>query len=279
MDVVSTRKNWVRQESVMTQTNDDDMLSPVSLLQKLKDCGSGGGCGDELDNLDILSLCEGTTDEYDINEDDDYLSDDRKLDKSIDTASSCTKSSSAERDDDSDVVILRNQTNSNRAPSACSLPQESSIRLHTTSSYPIHYSDKSLHGVKSECSSSSSAGSATISNSSRTQLPPRRPFVLHLHNEPFHNVMELPSPSSASLHSGHGQITMQELTTKSSSAPILLKKERKRDDFVGHPIVSISTGWNCTLCSRWFCVAFISENIHFYVMSHLLAAIDLMAVF
>lgn len=231
----------------MTQTTNDDyddMMMPMSPLHKLRDIAAA----DQLDNLDILSLCEGTTDEYDITED-DYLSDDRKLDKSIDTASSCTtKSSSAERDDDSDVVILRNQTNSKRASSACSLPQESSIRLHATStaSYPIHYSDKSLHGVKSECSSSSSsAGSATISNTSRSQLPPRsRPFVLHLHNEPFHNAMELPSPSSASLHSGHGHITihMQELTTKSNSAPILLKKERKRaDDFVNHPIVSIST--------------------------------------
>lgn len=241
VNVSSLRKNWVRQESVMTQTNDDDapilssMSPPLAALHKIKDCGD---C--DLDNLDILSLCEGTTDEYDITED-DYLSDDRKLDKSIDTASSCTtKSSSAERDDDSDVVvILRNQNNSNRAPSACSLPQES-IRLHATS-IPIHYSDKSLHGMhKSEYSSSSSAGSATISNASRMHLPPRRPFALHLHNEPFQNVGELPSPSSASLHSGHGQITMQELTTKSSSAPILLKKERKRDgDFVGHPIVSI----------------------------------------
>lgn len=150
----------------MTQTNDDDLnissMSPPLALHKLKDCA------DDLDNLDILSLCEGTTDEYDITED-DYLSDDRKLDKSIDTASSCTKSSSAERDDDSDVVILRNQSNSNRAPSACSLPQES-IRLHATS-YPIHYSDKSLHGLKSECSSSSSGGSTTISNAlSRAQL-------------------------------------------------------------------------------------------------------------
>lgn len=218
----------------MTQTNDDDIIVPMSPLRKLRDFNA-----DDLDNLDILSLCEGTTDEYDITED-DYLSDDRKLDKSIDTASSCTKSSSAERDDDSDVVILRNQSNSNRASSACSLPQESG-RLHSTS-YPIHYSDKSLHGIKSDGSTSSSAGSATISNSSRSQLPPRRPFVLHLHNEPFHhNALELPSPSSASLHSGHGHITMQELTIKSNSAPILLKKERKRDDFTGHPIVSIST--------------------------------------
>lgn len=221
----------------MTQTTDDD-LNTTSMSPPLLSMHKLTNCADDLDNLDILSLCEGTTDEYDITED-DYLSDDRKLDKSIDTASSCTKSSSAERDDDSDVVILRNQNNSNRAPSACSLPQES-IRLHATS-YPIHYSEKSLHGLKSACSSSSSAGSTTISNASRSQLPPRRPFVLQLHNEPYHNVLELPSPSSASLHSGHGHMTMQELTTKSNSAPILLKKERKRDDFVGHPIVSIST--------------------------------------
>ncbi|XP_055304722.1 uncharacterized protein LOC129569659 isoform X4 [Sitodiplosis mosellana] len=243
--VAVTRKNWVRQESVMTQTNYDDLMlaEPVSPLHKIHhqfDCAAA----DDLDNLDVLSLCEGTTDEYDNITEDDYLSDDRKLDKSIDTASSCTKSSSAERDDDSDVVILRNQSNAtNRASSAYSLPRESVVhhRLHATSSvYPILYSDKSLHGLKSECSSSSSAGSATISNSSRTQLPPRqRPFVLHLHNESayHHNALELPSPSSASLHSGHGHITMQELTTKCNSAPILLKKERKRDnDFVGHPI-------------------------------------------
>ena len=248
-----TRKNWVRQESVMTQTNYDDLMlvEPISPLHKSQhqfNCTAA----DDMDNLDVLSLCEGTTDEYDNFTEDDYLSDDRKLDKSIDTASSCTKSSSAERDYDSDVIILRNQSNAtNRASSAYSLPHDSVVHhlLHANSSaYPIHnYSDKSLHGLKSECSSSSSAGSATISNSSRTQLPPRqRPFVLHLHNESaYHhhnNAMELPSPSSASLHSGHGHITMQELTTKCNSAPILLKKERKRDtDFVGHPIVSIST--------------------------------------
>lgn len=236
----------------MTQTNDDDMPAmspPLAALHKLKDCN------DDLDNLDILSLCEGTTDEYDITED-DYLSDDRKLDKSIDTASSCTKSSSAERDDDSDVVILRHQTHSNRAPSACSLPHES-IRLHATS-IPIHYSDKSLHGIKSEYSSSSSAGSATISNMSRMHLPPsRRPFALHLHHEPYQNVGELPSPSSASLHSGHVHLTMQELTTKSISAPILLKKDRKRDDFVVHPIVSISTVHN--IVNRTMCIKVISH--------------------
>lgn len=227
-DVPPTLKNWKQEES-RTETRDNGIISSTWMSHKVKDCG------DDLDNLDILSLCGGTTDEYDITED-DYLSDDRKLDKSIDTTSSYTKSSSTERDDNSDVVILRNHNISNRAPSACSLPQES-IRLYATSQ-PIHCSDKSLHGVKSEFTSSSSGGKSAISNSSRIHHPQRGPFVLNLRNESYHNVLELPSPSSASLHSGHGNITMQEFIMKSNSAPILLKKDRNRDDFVGKPIVS-----------------------------------------
>lgn len=192
------------------------------------------GCCDELDNLEVLSLCDGTADEYD-NIQDDFLSDDRKLNKNID----CTKSSSAERDDDLDIIALRQYSNQNRASSAFSLPNDS-IRLHTPS-LPIHYSDKSLNGshtTKSESGSSSSGGS--IPPITRLQHPTRRPFALHLNNEPFHNILELPSPSSASLHNGHGNLTMQELTTKSNSAPILLKNERKRDDYIGQPIVSFN---------------------------------------
>lgn len=47
-------------------------------------------------------------------------------------------------------------------------------------------------------------------------------------DESFHNVSDQPFPSTASLHSGHN-IGLQELTTKSNSAPILLKNERKKD--------------------------------------------------
>lgn len=47
-------------------------------------------------------------------------------------------------------------------------------------------------------------------------------------DETFHNVSDQPFPSTASLHSGHN-IDLQELTTKSNSAPILLKNERKKD--------------------------------------------------
>lgn len=233
------QKSWLRQESVCSsQTNHSAATTlPSNMSSHI----------DDPDLLEILSLCDGTAEDYDIN-DDDYLSDDRKLelDKSIDTTSSSyTKSSSAERDDDSDVVVLRNNQN-NRAPSAFSLPQES-IRSQTTL-YPIHYSDKSLnssHTTKSESggsstsSSSSRSSNTTTNNRSVSSLPPRRPFVLHLTNEPYHNIMELPSPSSASLHSGHGNIVMQELTTKSNSAPILLKKEQKRNEFVSQTTVGL----------------------------------------
>lgn len=209
----------------MTQTSPtDDYTSNFELFT---------GCGDDLDHLEVLSLCEGTESEYN-NINDDYLFDDHKLDKSIDTASSYTKSSSAERDDDSDIIALRNQAK--RTPSAFSLPQES-LRLHANT-LPINYSDKSLNGshtTKSD-SGSSSSGHGVIT---RFLQPTRRPFALHLNQEPFHNILELPSPSSASLHSGHGNPTMQELTTKSISAPILLKNERKQDDFIGRPIVRI----------------------------------------
>lgn len=47
-------------------------------------------------------------------------------------------------------------------------------------------------------------------------------------DESFNNVSDQPFPSTASLHSGHN-IGLQELTTKSNSAPILLKNERKKD--------------------------------------------------
>lgn len=189
---------------------------------------------DDPDLLEVLSLCEGTNDEEDFNDDIDALTDEKRMEKSIDastatdSSSSYTKSSSAERDDDSEIVLLRHH-NKLRVPSACSLQHE---RLHAVS-FPVHYSDRSLNGSQTTRSESGSAVASSENGS-------RRPFGLQIANEPFPNILELPSPSSASLHSGHGNIVMQELTTKSNSAPILLKKERKRDDFNAQPIVSLS---------------------------------------
>lgn len=203
----------------------------IDHVNQSKEFGISGeslhGCDDDVDHLEVLSLCD--ADEYDIAEHDyDYILVERKLDKSLDTASSCTKSSSAERDDYSDVIMLQNQSYSDPASSAYSLPQET--QLSRTTSTPMTYSTKSISGII--------AAKSDISHSGRSIFARNKPFALHLSNDAYHNVMELPSPSTASLHSGHGRFTMQELTTKSSSAPILLKNERKKDDFIGQPIVS-----------------------------------------
>lgn len=73
----------------------------------------------------------------------------------------------------------------------------------------------------------------------------RGQLSLALRQEPFQSLLsptlfaELPSPSSASLHSGHESLDIQELTTKSNSAPLLLKQEKtRRDDFAGQKLVS-----------------------------------------
>ncbi|XP_050073355.1 rho GTPase-activating protein 7 [Anopheles maculipalpis] len=57
----------------------------------------------------------------------------------------------------------------------------------------------------------------------------RKQFFLALDQEPFQplksNMTDLPSPSSTSLHSGHNHLIAEELGSKSSSAPVLLKDE------------------------------------------------------
>lgn len=72
----------------------------------------------------------------------------------------------------------------------------------------------------------------------------RNQLSLALRQEPFQSLLapthfhELPSPSSASLHSGHEILDTQELSTKSNSAPLLLKQEKRRDDFANQNVVS-----------------------------------------
>ncbi|XP_037956094.1 uncharacterized protein LOC119685785 [Teleopsis dalmanni] len=76
----------------------------------------------------------------------------------------------------------------------------------------------------------------------RERTKERGQLSLALRQEPFQSLLtpthfhELPSPSSASLHSGHESLGIQELTTKSNSAPLLLKQEKKRDDFAGQKL-------------------------------------------
>lgn len=202
----------------MTQTSPS---IETSALSSYKTTSASTNCADDPDLLEVLSQCEGTNDEYDFNEDDEQCADHQSDKGRSDTQAAGSKNSSSERDDDSDVVMLRN----------------GDVVVMRND-----YSDKSLSSLKTTKSEWDSVSMANHHDSYRSSNGSilRRPFGLQLTHEPFHNIMELPSPSSASLHSGHGNTLMQELTTKSNSAPILLKKERKRDDFVVQPIVRIS---------------------------------------
>lgn len=214
----SDNKGWVRQECVMTQTSPTTETTALSSYKMTSPTTNGA---DDPDLLEVLSLCDGTNDEYDFNEDDEQCPDGEMHKGCGELLASDSKKGSGERDSDSDVVMLRNGD---------------IVVLRND------YSDKSLSSlktIKSEWDSVSIAHHHDSYRSSNGSIL-RRPFGLQLVHEPFQNIMELPSPSSASLHSGHGNTLMQELTTKSNSAPILLKKERKRDDFIVQPIVRIS---------------------------------------
>lgn len=181
---------------------------------------------DDPDLLEVLSLCEATTDE-DEDEDEEEeepslndvkLHEDRKLlDCSFGTDSSCSNKSS--HDDDEMEVVLRhhNTANARSFVSAAQRQRHVTISPKTSAQYE-HFGSYELGLSAAE----------------------RRPFGIQISGEAFANIGELPSPSSASLHSGHGQMIQKQLTTKSNSAPILLKKEKKlRDDFAAQKIVSV----------------------------------------
>lgn len=199
----------MRKECAMTQTS--PTIESITLSSYKNTSAS---TSDDPDLLEVLSQCEGTNDEYDFNEDE---CDDEKPNRDgLNELSANATHEDALREAGLDIVTLRNGD---------------FIALQND------YSDRSLSSLKTVKSEWDSCRS---SNGSILQTPLRRPFGLQLAHEPFHNIMELPSPSSASLYSGHGNPLMPELTSKSNSAPVLLKKERKRDDFIVQPIVSIA---------------------------------------
>lgn len=85
----------------------------------------------------------------------------------------------------------------------------------------------------------------------------RRQFFLPLEQEPFQpvksNITELPSPSSTSLHSGYSHLILEDLGTKSSSAPLLMKNEEpeigeRRVSFFGRGCFAKLVRTNCMIC-------------------------------
>lgn len=210
---------WVRTDSVMTQTGPDGSVHSALFTKSHST--------EDPDLLEVLSLCDGVSDDNDFGDDDDEEDHRNKSspqkplhNQSFGMESPCSNKSSVDPEDEFEVVLRNHNTGSSVAGRRrCS--QKSSAK------YDID------HLVRREAFGS-------FDRNYNLDLSGRRPFGIQINSEPFPNIGELPSPSSASLHSGHGQIAMQELTTKSNSAPILLKKEKRCDDFSGQKLVSIS---------------------------------------
>lgn len=178
---------------------------------------------DDPDLLEVLSLFEGaSTDDYD-----------RDFDASVSTNSSLSAKSSSGGDDTTDACTILPQLARNRPATTHSLQH-----INTASSTKsLNYS--STNTIKSVGRNSPlTAYNRHEFGSTENGLPHSRQFGLPLNSDTFTNIAELPSPSSASLHSANGQIAMQELATKSSSAPILLKKEKTLDQFSRQLLVS-----------------------------------------
>lgn len=215
---------WVRTDSVMTQTVPDGSVHSAL-------CTKSHSTEDP-DLLEVLSLCDGASDDNDFGDDDDEENHRNKSspqkqlqNQSYGMESPCSNKSSVDPDDEFEVVLRNHNTGSSDCPISFAGRRRGSPK--SNAKYDID------HLVRREAFGS-------FDRNYNLELSGRRPFGIQINSEPFPNIGELPSPSSASLHSGHGQIAMQELTTKSNSAPILLKKEKRRDDFSGQKLVSIS---------------------------------------
>lgn len=191
----------------MTQT------SPISInVSHYKHNNNNNSSTEDPDLLEVLSLCG------ELNNDCDLV--DKHLDDSmLSNDSSGFVNGSTSDQDENDIQFRSSQSISNDT-------KNRSVSCMDKSSYPKINSKSDLPLARSNAFGSFD------------QKYIRRPFCLQINEQSsFRNINELPSPSSASLHSGRSNIQLKELTTKSSSAPILQKKERTKDDFVGQILV------------------------------------------
>lgn len=221
-----TKHTWVRREDVTTQTSPtvESEFTKSNVID---------------DPLEVLSLCEGAEDEYDFLEEDwNGQTQDKLLDSSFCTDSSCSTKSGSLEHSDTDVILRNHRNYSNYSPQNRFMDNSKN-----PSQFALRLPERYHNGRKN--SKSESEGSVPLNHNAvygsyerNFETPPeiRRPFCLQINNEPFQHMNELPSPSSASLHSGN--VGLKELCTKSNSAPILLKKEKRRDDFAAQVMVS-----------------------------------------
>lgn len=186
-------KSWIRCDSKMPANQTDPVYANASPIS------------DDPDLLEVLSLYEGATEDYD-----------KDFDASVSTNSSLSAKSSG--DDTVDASI-------------CGANRATGSLQHISSACSSKSLNCSSNTTKSMGRNSPFVNYRDDFGSSEMGLAHQRPFGLAINSEPFRNIAELPSPSSASLHSANGQIALQELATKSNSAPILLKKEKALDQF------------------------------------------------
>lgn len=197
-------KSWIRCDSKMPTNQTDPVYVNTSPI----------GLSDDPDLLEVLSLYEGevATDDYD-----------KDFDAAVSIDSSLSAKSSGDDTVDASIGANRATGSLQHISSACS-----SNSLNCSSN-----TTKSMGRNSPVVKYRGEFGSSEIG------LAQQRPFGLTINSEPFRNIAELPSPSSASLHSANEQIALQELATKSNSAPILLKKEKVLDQFSRQLLVSI----------------------------------------
>lgn len=240
------KQSWSRTDNVQTQTSPsltDRHATPFYFKTQSQQ--------DDPDLLEVLSQCGDLAENYDSGDidDEEEVTIDQMMaakNKSMDCSFGTTDSSCSTKSLLDEEVVMRNNNNhinhnnnnSTNNLSDSSLPsifrqrlpsspvQYSSASSTTTNSKYLRSKPRDKHGETDPLVRREAFGSFD-----------RRPFGLQIGNEPYANIGELPSPSSASLHSGgHEPMAMQDqLTTKSNSAPILLKKEKHRRDDFGSP--------------------------------------------
>lgn len=211
------------------------------------------------DLLEVLSLCDDNNEgnELDLMLDMEQYENQSKggrlMDVSFGTDSSSSKLST-DHDEDSGVVVLRSKDRfgygSYSDRSAFSLPHGSGYRtIHKFSASPKD-SNNNNNSIKEDCQQCSQtlpfqkrSKSATkeLDTPKRSEAGQCRPFCLPIQDS-YQNMTDLPSPSSASLHSGrmhhkYDSNFLQDMSSKSSSAPLLMK-EKARDHFVDQKTVS-----------------------------------------
>lgn len=219
------------------------------------------------DLLEVLSLCDDNNEgnELDLMLDmEQYENQSKRLmDVSFGTDSSSSKIST-DHDEDSGVVVLRAKDRfgfgGSTDRSAFSLPHGSGYRtIHKFSVSPKD-SNNNNNSIKEDCQQCSQTlpfQKRTKSVAKELDTPKRsdsvksRPFGLPIQDS-YQNITDLPSPSSASLHSGrtnhkYDSNFLQDMSSKSSSAPLLMKKDKVRDNFIEQKTVSLAK--TQTICS------------------------------